>query len=163
MKGDILSFLMRHRSMICSKRLQRYGMRIRDEFGSGFVGIKCFCMATFVSVARKLQHLWQIWIIYLKSSLEMQSFDTPWATIPLRNSRQSESEPESIGTEHFRPGCPNSSLMRIRPSEPALVCYGFYQSRPKRYERQLWYRGLVFLKNSIFFQIKNKCGHLEVK
>ena len=34
----------------------------RDEFGSGFVGIKCFCMATFLSVARKLQHLRQIWI-----------------------------------------------------------------------------------------------------
>ena len=31
MKGDILSFHMRLRSMICSKKLQRYGMRIRPS------------------------------------------------------------------------------------------------------------------------------------
>ena len=32
----------------------------RDEFGSGVVGIKCFCVATFVRVAWKLQHVRQI-------------------------------------------------------------------------------------------------------
>ena len=33
---------------------------IRVPFGSGVVGIKCFFVVTFVSVAHKLQHLRQI-------------------------------------------------------------------------------------------------------
>ena len=32
----------------------------RVLFDSGFVGIKCFFVVTFVNVAHKLQHLWQI-------------------------------------------------------------------------------------------------------
>ena len=60
---------------------------------------------------------------------------------PLRNSCPAESESESIGTEHLRPGCPNQTLVRtlagprlapplcilsdaIRRSERAAQAYG---------------------------------------
>ena len=35
------------------------------------------------------------------------AFDTPFTTIPLRNSRRAESDSELIGTKHLQPGRPN--------------------------------------------------------
>ena len=88
--------------------IHAFHSRVRD--GSGFVRINCFCPATFVSVSRKLQHLRQVWI-HIWNPHQKCNLLTPLVPpSPLRNPRRSESESESFGTEHLRPGRPNSSL-----------------------------------------------------